>query len=94
MFGEITFLGAIFENFGTLFLKDSIFSESQKRRKKHKLQAIHAGAFFYSLVGGHQTPLKGSLNYPKKVTSRIAKNDTDILSDPAPPPRMLVAIGK
>ena len=48
MFGEITFLGAIFEMFGTLFLKDSIFSESQKRRekKKHKLQAIHAATFF------------------------------------------------
>ena len=28
---------------------------------------------FYPLVGGHQQPLKGSLNHPKKVTSRIAR---------------------
>ena len=28
---------------------------------------------FDSLVGGHQQPLKGSLNHPKKVTSRIAR---------------------
>ena len=28
---------------------------------------------FHQLVGGHLTPLKGSLNHPKKVTSRIAR---------------------
>ena len=29
---------------------------------------------FTPLFGGHQQPLKGSFNHPKKVTSRIARN--------------------
>ena len=31
-------------------------------------------SIFSPVVGGHQQPLKGSINHPKTVTSRIARN--------------------
>ena len=51
----------------------------------HEYQVIQSD-LFYPLVGGHQQPLKGSLNHPKKVTKNcqvlecLPQNLIDVLS--------------
>ena len=44
-----------------------------KNRAGDEFPVIQAVTFLSPNVGGHQQPLKGSLNHPKKVTSRIAR---------------------
>ena len=43
------------------------------KTKVDAIQVIQAVTVLSPIVGGHQQPLKGSLNHPKKVTRRMIR---------------------